>query len=364
MILKRPKIFSLLLALNLAFLQILPAYAESVPGTVKIAVFELQQPKHFSRLTGSLTSRLRDLLRQNNSYELAPFDHRVGSLQSTLERARTLYYRQVDLEASQKILEERLSDENSFLPEDLAFLVPSCLFLGNVYFASGNKEKARQAFEKALGYDPESKLSEQEYSPTVRDFFGEVKQEVLAKGVPPKKTGILPVPLAKEGISGGIILSKKEKPDQKILESLLKDVSTEGLKLDRVALVTVHEAKGDLREATLYLADAVRGRWIGSRSVTFSEGSGGIDFGAKLLMGHVTALHQGEGNNDLPQNLSHQEKEVGPKKSFWRKPIVWIIGGLILAGAGAGIGLMVASGSGNSNSVGIASPTGPTLQIP
>ena len=243
----------------------------------------------------------------------------------------TEHYNTLQFSQAESLLKNKLNEIKSrgVSPEESPSLIPAYKLLGVVYHANGQTDLALQAFTEVIRIEPETVLSETEYAPRVRDLFNQAKQKFLAE----------------QDQFGEVRISSSPKGAKIFLDGLLKG------------------------ETPLQ----IRGIPPGSHAVTLNkEGfspkmtSVGISTGssAKLqltldkLPKETVAVEKPEPKRHervAEKFKTNKNDEPTATKSFWKKPAVWIVGGILLAGAGAGLGLSLSSG-GSGSAVTIRAP--------
>lgn len=293
--------------------------------------------------------------------------------------------------------------------EENLSLLSAYLLLGVIQNANGESDRASRTFEEAVRLRPDMEMSEREYSPTVRRLFQQAKQKVLSgeqefgeikvdssprkvkvylngsfkgesplsiRGVPPGRHHLA---LVKGGYAtrsslvnlsshGSVKVSLDlEKSDQKetviktkqtILHvtgpddrsGILREATLAGqwLNADRVVLVHAEE-KGGAGWVTTYWVDlsnpTIFPTLFPHKTVEIAKGgeeAREISVAVATLTSFLTEGDQAiaEGTTEPPLRMQT------PRKSFWKKPLFWVIGGLLVAGAGAGAGIALSSGGG------------------
>lgn len=268
------------------------------------------------------------------------------SLGKTLERAQTDYSR-LEFDTAKKSLQKKLDDlnRNGMTHEDTLSLVSATILLGELHYVSGDFDRAKKAFEEVVRLAPETTLSEKKHAPQVRRLFDETKQGVLANN---KKLGQLKVtsnPGKAEVYLNGVLKGKT--PVQ--IKGVLPGPQTVSLTEEgRVTLVQ----RVDLQAGeTLKIA----GDLLENSQENSQETPQGVP--------EKVATEAATGFEKRSEKESAPASETG-KRSFWKRPVVWIVAGALVAGGGASAGILLTRGGGSGpGEIGVVvGGSGPALQ--
>lgn len=309
--------------------------------------------------------------------------------------------------------------------EDAASLVPAWLLLGVISNAEGQTARALAAFEEAARLSPEMALTERDYSPSAINLFNQAKQKVhrdqfamvsvksspakakvylngklkgetplQLKGLPPGRQYLvlvregyanlshtvnvspgLPASLSlelgkeegSETAAAGLTVSSLDDSDE-----ILREASLAGqwLNADRLVLVHGEEING-AGKITAAVMEMLRPDAFSQRSVNLTDtGDHGRDLISAVgtLAAYVVefgasgAVAEGRPMEPL-RSKHHRDRETTGGRPLWKRPLFWIIGGLVLAGAGAGVGIAMSGGGGGGGNadVSIEIPPAPGL---
>lgn len=107
----------------------------------------------------------------------------LGPARALLEEGRVLYER-ADPAQAIPVLEDAVRAFNTAMAAstDNRGLLEALLLLGFAYNVSGDEERARKAFGRAVQLDPTRELDEINYAPRIVAFYADVREQVLAAG--------------------------------------------------------------------------------------------------------------------------------------------------------------------------------------
>lgn len=329
---------------------------------------------------------------------------RSGDLGSTLEEARR-QYSSLEFEGAKRILHQKLAqiEIGGMTFQDSLYLVPSYLLLGTLHQMTDDTAGALKAFEEVIRLAPETVLDEKKHSPKVRELFNQAKAKVfegknrfgafkvtlaggkatlylnglpkgktplVVKGVPPGRhylgisaagsSASVSAVEVSEGkmvkvqlsptetgpapeMMGGISVSHLDRSGE-----IVSAASLAGgiLGVDRVALLHA-EKTGGTSKVTVKMVEMKRAGAFSQETVEVKEGGSSLKSGTKFLAAWLvdtTGLSPVVSPGEGPRTT-----RGASERPFWKRPIFWIIGGLILAGAGAGAGIGLAMGGGGSS---------------
>lgn len=173
--------------------QIFPLRAGySVPRKTTVVIVPLYDGDGDS-VTEGLIDSLHKNLRENSSvsvirdenvasvlqyYDAGPRDGLIDKIEDLLTRAKESYYRLGYIEAN-SLAESAISLFNSSQKAPFShgdILLDAYLTLGLIFKSFGNVGEARSAFEKAIRLNPEYKLDNRAFSPTIIGMFEEIKR--------------------------------------------------------------------------------------------------------------------------------------------------------------------------------------------
>ncbi len=340
---------ALCFSLILAFI----SYGFPVNGSEKIraAVVPLDHPAVDSVATQKLADRLRREMERDGTIEVISADRTVEGLASLAKSGRLgpggigaaitkakEYYMQLDFGTARWILQaclERLK-KTGISVEERPDLITAYTFLGNLYYITGDNGAATHAFKEAVRLDPKLMLSETEYSPTVRSLFEEAKGQMVAEGSVAPEVTVNPAPKGR----GDRVALKLTDPDRQE-EIFSKSTEIAGfLNLDRLVLLQVEQRGGGF-QAVAHLFEGGRNR-LSRKSVTLGDSVKWIGIGARMLADFVAE------SVELPAVMQAASKTGRERPSeegrpLWKRPVFWIIGGAVLAGAGTGLGIALSN---------------------
>ena len=383
-------------------------FPPSVFGSSQIAVLELFHPDLDTDLTGRLADRVRSDLREKGepvvSREETAARLQSGSepLAAVLEKAKGHYY-SLRFGAARTLLDETLArlERGELTADDTLHLAPAYVLLGTVYY--DNESRALSAFEEAARLDPALQLSEREHSPRIRGLFRKARERLSSRET---RTGALKVDSSPAG--GEIFVDGKSRGKGPLrLEKLIPGrhyvaVRRAGFR-DGIKVVSVPEngeeevrldlekspeaspslAVSELRDDSALYSDTIAaGRKLGVTELVLIgvENSGGKSRATlrRVNLARTWGVSRKEvslGGNDKGIGRAARElvafltpEETKPArigKPFWKKPLFWIIGGAVLAGAGAGVGIALSGGgSGGTSEVGVTVTGGvPSIRV-
>lgn len=296
--------------------------------------------------------------------------------------------------------------EGSCSVEDLFYLVPAHLLMAKAFLALEERNEAIQSLREVLKLAPETVLSEREYAPSFRALFQEARMEmkkggtatvdlsirVFPKGarlfLDGKAVGSVPRSLKKimPGSHYLAILKDGFQPVCRRIDLLPGESGALQLRLEK------EEAEGPL---TLRVSSFNRQEEITRRAVLLGELVGAdqvlllqrektltgvittylVDVARRRLVAKkglgVTTLRHAD-LSEIARDLSDAGSIVSmrpdhdaaavpvprrEKKPLWKRPLFWIIGGLLIAGAGAGAGVAFGGGGGGSPTTSVSIDT-------
>ncbi|MBI2067171.1 MAG: PEGA domain-containing protein [Deltaproteobacteria bacterium] len=255
-----------------------------------------------------------------------------NSLKGAIDEAQSLY-ENFEFEQARNLLREALSSLSGqeLNHTDLLSLVPAYTLLGLLQHINGENADSLQAFEEVARLSPSTILSENDYSPTVRQIFQKAQEKVFSH----------------RDEFGSVQISSRPKGAQVFLNGQLKGKSPLGLESlplgpHRVSLV---------KEGFKAEVHRVEVSPHSSLKVSFRlEKEAPID----THLSSDTNFIQDSPKMDVVEGRSI-------RKPFWRRPLFWIIAG-IAVGTGTGVGLALSqggddsAGGGGSSSVQVQTP--------
>ncbi|MBI2081929.1 MAG: PEGA domain-containing protein [Deltaproteobacteria bacterium] len=323
-------------------------------------------------------------------------------LSQIIRKSTDAYYR-MELDLAKSLLKKKIREIESgeLKAIEIHDLVPAYILMGTIHLAFQETTEAIRAFREVVRLSPETVLNERDHSPRVRATFERARQEVsdgkfsvggLKVNADQKKTevfldgnfrGVAPLRLEqlvsgrhylmlkREGYeptvtpveipSGGILEHsfslQEEKLDQQptdagILvsgsesqEEIVRKgvIAGQWLMVQQVALLQVSEESGSLSITLVNLSKP--GSFVQKRG-TFSNHDEAVEEGSRLVLAHFSDSTYVVQNKNSFQPVVTPEKTVKGGKPFWKKPVFWIVGGLLLAGTGTGLGLALGGGVG------------------
>ncbi|MBI2981869.1 MAG: PEGA domain-containing protein, partial [Deltaproteobacteria bacterium] len=343
---------------------------------------DLAGPGSFRVLTGEETAK--------GLAQLGKEQGETGQdLSKIVQKATDAYYR-MDLDLAKSILKKKLREVEAggdLRPTEVGQIASAYLMLGMVHNAFRESTEAVHAFREVFRLAPDTVLSEREYPPRVRSLYSQAKKETLSqgrsggikvsssekkaeasidgsfKGETPieidgliagrhylllRKSGfaplVMPVDIPSGGISEYSLLLEEDASDTEASvagfsldgpesqENLVRKgvVAGQWLMVQQVVLIEVSSVKGFV-SATI--VDLSKPEAFQQKRALFSKPDEAIEEGSRLVLQHFSnsVYHVQHGNGFQPTVVEKKPT----KKPFWKKPLVWIIGGVLLAGAGA-----------------------------
>lgn len=357
-VLKFKQVLSLFLIASLLF----PYSYAGAQGSVglRVAVLELHHPQGDKLLTERMADQIRERLGRERGYQLfskeetaaalSSVDEDQNGLASLLEKAKKSYLT-FDFEHGARLLKTRLDELRSGVSRgEKPYLVPAFVWLGVLENASGRKDKALQAFVEAARLDPSLVLSEAEYAPSVRALFAKARGQ--GRGESPEWK-ILPEPTGGAKMAG-FSATGSDLTDATFLKATL---AAHRLRAERVVLVSTRPGDGGKTTLVAQLVDPSQPNAHRQEMIDVSASDRSQKKGVKYLANFLLDV----GGVENSSSVATLQKVPQFKKPFWRRPAVWIIGGILLAGAGAGIAL--SGGGGDNTTVSLQTPVpGVTLR--
>lgn len=245
-----------------------------------------------------------------------------GGLGQALEKAKGDYSR-LEFDAAKRVLQKGLVEtrRSGLTHEDSQHLIPATTLLGELFYVLGDLKGAKAAFEDVVRMDPALTLDEKRHAPQVRRLFDETRQKLFSNAQPSAQMKVSSDSGKAKVYLNGVY--KGETPLQ-----------IKGIFSGRnVVTWTQKDKAGEPKIIEV----------SGTETVKVSVGTGEAGAPEKVKVAQ----------KEEERPLKSYEKKTSPKNSpyskpFWKRPLVWIIGGVILAGAGAGIGIMMGGSSGAS----------------
>lgn len=328
----------------------------------RLAVLELQVHGTPSAVTQEMADRIRkELAKRGGFLVLSKQEMGTGTipvletagvgLGATVERARSAYAR-LDFEAARRLLERALGQIPSGNIAAADNLVPAYLLLGTIHQVGGRNDEALKAFEEVVRLAPDTTLDEKKYSPRVREIFQRARQNIPAGERNVGKTVSAP----SEGFTGVSVSGL-----QGAYEILHKAIAAgRTLKVETIVLVSAEE-KGSSHQVTARVLDLNRPDSFSQETIEVSDNGRSATKGAQFLVAFLSDVGQKTATGEEASSLIAEQKagrsssagishsqDHPLKRPFWKRPLFWVIGGVILAGAGAGLGLTLGGGGGPS----------------
>lgn len=181
-----------------------------------------------------------------------------------------------------------------------------------------------------------------------------VQRVDVSSGKTTKIDGNLPEERSPPGEFPSITVSESQRSEEVVSRSA---VIGRDLGADRVILVGA-KMSGNTKEVTAQMVDVPSRRFLTAKTVELSSEIEGADLGAKLLAAHLMVEGDLEkiggprlglaqkGDKKVVARRSRSRKAVSG--SFWKKPVVWIVAGALVAGGGASAGILMTRGGDSS----------------
>lgn len=254
------------------------------------------------------------------------------SLSSILKKAKDDYYR-FKFEESLKGLSPLLNPSSSLRYAGQEGLEEAYLIAGLNHLALSDEKEAHQSFREAARLKPTLELDPAQYSPKVFRAFQRAREEVLQnKGTPKVETA---------SVKGDSSITAP--PLVNLMETeAVEEVGRRFVRRLKAHRVLFVQSQGDEARWKVYARhfDARTGE-VGGLSAVEVEQPARFRHKMASLLNTFLSL---EGPVVAARSYHHKDspgkdKKDSSKKSLFKRPLFWVIGSLLVAGAGAGIGL-------------------------